>query len=98
MVAALAVDTKKGIASSEEVRNRQTKTTEAPQAKAPEPKRVFTEEERAQAFAVYTLVETKNSEKELEHQWKENFDLLEVEIGGVTLRNHILARRAAING
>ena len=98
MVAAFAVDTKKGIASSEEVRNRQTKTTEAPQAKAPEPKRVFSEEERAQAFAVYTLVETKNSEKELEHQWKENFDLLEVEISGVTLRNHILARRAALNG
>ena len=37
MVAALAVDTKKGIASSEEVRNRQTKTTDAPAAKAPAP-------------------------------------------------------------
>ena len=98
MVAALAVDTKKGIASSEEVRNRQTKTTDAPAAKAPVAKREFTEEEKAQAFAVYTLVETKNSEKELEHQWKENFDLLEIVIEGASLRDHILARRAALNG
>jgi len=98
MVAALAVDTKKGIASSEEVRNRQTKTTDAPAAKAPVAKREFSEEEKAQAFAVYTLVETKNSEKELEHQWKENFDLLEIVIEGASLRDHILARRAALNG
>jgi len=98
MVAALAVDTKKGIASSEEVRNRQTKTTEAPAAKTPEPKREFSEEEKAQAFAVYTLVQTKNSEKELEQQWKENFDVLEVVIEGVTLREHILKRRAVLNG
>ena len=58
MVAALAVDTKKGIASSEEVRNRQTKTTEAPQAKAPAAKREYTEEEKASAFAVFSLIET----------------------------------------
>lgn len=98
MVAKLAVDTKKGIASSEEVRNRQTKSTEAPAAKAPEPKREFSEEEKAKAFAVFTVIEEKNTEKELEVQWKENFDLLEVVINGVSLRDHILARRAFING
>jgi hypothetical protein len=98
MVAALAVDTKKGIASSEEVRNRQTKTTEAPQAKAPAAKREYTEEEKASAFAVYSLIETKSTEEELKTAWTLNAELLEVVIDGVTLRDHILARRAALNG
>jgi hypothetical protein len=98
MVAALAVDTKKGIASSEEVRNRQTKTTEAPQAKAPAAKREYTEEEKASAFAVYSLVETQSDIEELKSAWQLNLDLLEVVIEGATLRDHILARRAALNG
>jgi hypothetical protein len=98
MVAALAVDTKKGIASSEEVRNRQTKTTEAPQAKAPAKKTEYTEEEKASAFAVYSLIETKTTEDELKSAWQLNLDLLDVVIDGVTLRDHILARKAALNG
>ena len=98
MVAKLAVDTKKGIASMEEVRNRQTKTTDAPQAKAPAVKREYTEEEKASAFAVFSLIETKTTEDELKSAWQLNLDLLDVLIDGVTLRDHILARRAALNG
>jgi hypothetical protein len=98
MVAALAVDTKKGIASSEEVRNRQTKTTEAPQAKAPTAKREYTEEEKASAFAVFSLIETKTTEEELRSAWQLNLDLLDVVIEGATLRDHLLTRRAALNG
>jgi hypothetical protein len=98
MVAALAVDTKKGIASSEEVRNRQTKTTEAPQAKAPITKREYTEEEKASAFAVYSLVETQSDIEELKAAWQLNADLLDVVVEGTTLRDHILARKAALNG
>ena len=98
MVAALAVDTKKGIASSEEVRNRQTKTTEAPQAKAPAAKREYTEEEKASAFAVFSLIETKTTEEELRSAWQLNLDLLDVVIEGATLRDHLLTRRAALNG
>jgi hypothetical protein len=98
MVAALAVDTKKGIASSEEVRNRQTKTTEAPQAKAPTAKREYTEEEKACAFAVFSLIETKTTEEELRSAWQLNLDLLDVVIEGATLRDHLLTRRAALNG
>lgn len=98
MVAALAVDTKKGIASSEEVRNRQTKTTEAPQAKAPAAKREYTEEEKASAFAVFSLIETKTTEEELRSAWQLNLDLLDVVIEGATLREHLLTRRAALNG
>jgi hypothetical protein len=98
MVAALAVDTKKGIASSEEVRNRQTKTTEAPQAKAPAAKREYTQEEKESAVAVYTLVETQTDLEELKAAWQLNADLLDVVINGFTLRDHILARKEAING
>jgi hypothetical protein len=98
MVAALAVDTKKGIASSEEVRNRQTKTTDAPQAKAPAAKREYTEEEKASAFAVFSLIETKTTEEELRSAWQLNLDLLDVVIEGATLRDHLLTRRAALNG
>ena len=98
MVAALAVDTKKGIASSEEVRNRQTKSVDAPQAKTPAAKREYTEEEKASAFAVYSLIETKTSEDELKSAWQLNLDLLDVVVEGFTLRDHILARKAALNG
>jgi hypothetical protein len=98
MVAALAVDTKKGIASSEEVRNRQTKTTDAPQAKAPAAKREYTEEEKASAFAVFSLVETQSDVEELKAAWQLNLDLLDVVVEGATLRDHILARKAALNG
>jgi hypothetical protein len=98
MVAALAVDTKKGIASSEEVRNRQTKTTEAPQAKAPVAKREYTNDELASAAAVYQLVETQSDVEELKAAWQLNADLLDVVINGVTLRDHILARKEALNG
>jgi hypothetical protein len=98
MVAALAVDTKKGIASSEEVRNRQTKTTDAPQAKTPAAKREYSEEDKASAFAVYTLVETQLDVEELKAAWQLNLDLLDVVVEGATLRDHILARKAALNG
>jgi len=98
MVAALAVDTKKGIASSEEVRNRQTKSTEAPQAKAPAAKREYTDEERESAVAVYELIETTTETEELKQAWQLNADLLDVVINGTSLRDHILARKEALNG
>lgn len=98
MVAALAVDTKKGIASSEEVRNRQTKTTDAPQAKAPAAKREYTAEEIASATAIYSLIIQATDEDELKFHWTSNADLLDVKIDGVTLREVILARKEALNG
>ena len=73
-------------------------TKTAPQAKAPEPKREFTEEEKASAFAVYSLIETKTNEEELRAAWTLNADLLDVVLEGATLRDHIIARRAALNG
>jgi hypothetical protein len=73
-----------------------TKTT--PQAKAPAKKIEYTEEEKASAFAVYSLIETKTTEDELKSAWQLNLDLLDVVVEGATLRDHILARRAALNG
>ena len=101
MVAALAVDTRKGIASSEEVRNRQTEapaTKTAPAAKAPAPKREYTQEEVASATAVLTLIEGTNDLEELKAAWQLNADLLDVRIDGVTLRQAILSRKEALNG
>jgi hypothetical protein len=73
-------------------------TKTAPQAKAPAAKREYTEEEKASAFAVYSLIETKTSEDELKSAWQLNLDLLDVVVEGFTLRDHILARKAALNG
>jgi hypothetical protein len=71
---------------------------EAPQAKTPAAKREYTEEEKASAFAVYSLVETQSDIEELKAAWQLNLDLLDVVIDGVTLRDHILGRKAALNG
>jgi len=43
-------------------------------------------------------VETQSDIEELKAAWQLNLDLLDVVIDGVTLRDHILARRAALNG
>jgi len=73
-------------------------TKTAPQAKAPAAKREYTEEEKASAFAVFSLIETKTTEEELRSAWQLNLDLLDVVIEGATLRDHLLTRRAALNG
>jgi hypothetical protein len=44
------------------------------------------------------LVETQSDLEELKAAWQLNADLLDVVISGVTLRDHILARKEAING
>jgi hypothetical protein len=73
-------------------------TKTAPQAKAPAAKREYTEEEKASAFAVFSLIKTKTTEEELRSAWQLNLDLLDVVIEGATLRDHLLTRRAALNG
>ena len=97
VVAALAVDTRKGIASSEEVRNRQVKSTDAPQAKAPAAKRIYTEEEIASATKIAVLIADEDSSEKLREEWEKSPDLLEVIIDGKTLRQTILDRKAALD-
>lgn len=97
MVAALAVDTRKGIASSEEVRNRQVKSTDAPQAKAPAAKRIYTEEEIASATKIAVSIADEDSSEKLREEWEKYPDLLEVMIDGKSLRQIILDRKAVLD-
>lgn len=73
-------------------------TKSAPQAKAPTPKREYTEEEKAKAVAIFTKIEIETDFDKLKEAWTSNADLLDVVIDRFTLRDHILARRAALNG
>jgi hypothetical protein len=71
---------------------------EAPQAKAPEAKRVYTQQEKEKAVEIYTKVEVETDFEKLKEAWTTNADVLDVVIDGISLRDHILNRRAAING
>jgi hypothetical protein len=71
---------------------------EAPQAKAPEAKRVYTQQEKEKAVEIYTKIEVETDFEKLKEAWTTNADVLDVVIDGISLRDHILNRRAAING
>jgi len=85
MVAALAVDTKKGIASSEEVRNRQT---EKPAAAAPvvETKPTYTEADVIAAGEWIDTVATITDIEQLKKIWADQANLLDVPVNKDTLK------------
>ena len=91
MVAAFAVDTKKGIASSEEVRNRQTETR-TPTAKFVAPAVQYTDGEIAMVDALITSVVISTDKEELRVIWQTNADLLDVPVNGTTLKDAINKR------
>jgi hypothetical protein len=94
MVAALAVDTRKGIASSEEVRNRQGET--APAAKTPvQEARVYTDEEVATASEWIDKVAEIDDIEELKKVWAKQSVFLDVPVGKDTLKAAINRRVAA---
>lgn len=94
MVAALAVDTRKGIASSEEVRNRQGDT--APTEKAPAPKpRTYTDEEVATASEWIDKVADITDVEELKEVWAKQAAFLDVPVGKDTLKAAINRQVAA---
>lgn len=95
MVAAFAVDTKKGIASSEEVRNRQTETR-TPTAKFVAPAVQYTDGEIAMVDALITSVVTSTDKEELRVIWQTNADLLDVPVNGTTLKDAINKRVAEL--
>ena len=94
MVAAFAVDTKKGIASSEEVRNRQTETR--PITKVIAPAVQYTEGEIAMVDVLITSVVTSTDKEELRVIWQTNADLLDVPANGTTLKDAINKRVAEL--
>lgn len=97
MVAALAVDTRKGIASSEEVRNRQVKTSDAPAAKAPTPKREYAMEDYAFANAIAQQAKALTNLIDLKAIYEDNKDLLDCLVDGITLRDHLLTKKAELD-
>jgi hypothetical protein len=96
MVAALAVDTKKGIASSEEVRNRQTATT-APIEKKITVARVYTNEEINMAVATITAVSVCDDVEQLRTIWQTNVDLLDAATPEGTLKDAINTRKSILD-
>lgn len=95
MVAALAVDTKKGIASSEEVRNRQSEAIPGDIRPAPKP-RVYTEEETATASEWIDKVTGETDLDKLKDAWEKQAKFLDIPVGKDTLKAAINRQVAEI--
>jgi hypothetical protein len=93
MVAALAVDTRKGIASSEEVRNRQTEKT--PAEKTPEP-RTYTDAEVVTAGEWIDKVAEIDDIEALKKIWADQSTFIDVPVGKDTLKAAINRKVAEI--
>lgn len=91
MVAALAVDTKKGIASSEEVRNRSEKTTDKPVVK-------YTDEQVTLATDAIGLLEVVTTVDELRNFYTgaNEAGILHIAVNGTTLNAAIGAKKKAL--
>ncbi len=90
MVAKLAVDTKKGIASSEEVRNRQTSDRPAAvEKKITPPARVYTDDEVILATVLVKSVAEQTDVEQLRALWQANPDLLDAPTLNGTLKDAI---------
>ena len=98
IVAVLAADTRKGIASSEEVRNRQEKTTDKLLAVLPKPvtKRVYTEAEITYGQAVLAEITATTDRQKLRDLWTREKDFHEMKVNGITILDAINARAAAL--
>lgn len=99
MVAALAVDTKKGIASSEEVRNRQTPTAPAATKEkiTPALARVFTDEEKSLAETLIVGLRSVKALEDLRIIWQSNAELLDAPTPAGTLKDAINKRKVELD-
>jgi hypothetical protein len=101
IVAVLAADTRKGIASSEEVRNRQEKTADVKPAIAlvPKPKaaaRTYTDDELIYGVAIWAEIEATTDRQKLRELWTREKDFHEMKVNGTTILDAINARAAAL--
>jgi len=97
LVATLAVDTKKGIATAEDVRNRQE--VKPALAVVPKPKavaRVFTEDEVIYGQAILAEITATTDRKKLRELWTREKDFHEMKVNGTTVLDAINARAAAL--
>ena len=101
IVAALAADTKKGIASSEEVRNRQQEVQYSPaptsKAKPVRVAKVLTEAEIAYLRAVLTKIAETTNLDDLRAIYTTEKDLRDLPVNGTTLLDAINARVAVLS-
>ena len=91
IVAVLAADTRKGIASSEEVRNRQEKTTDikAPAIFNKKNQRVYSEAEISYAQTVLAEIESITDRSKLRELWTREKELHECKVNGTTILDAI---------
>ena len=91
IVAVLAADTRKGIASSEEVRNRQEKTTDikAPAILNKKNQRVYSEAEISYAQTVLAEIESITDRSKLRELWTREKELHECKVNGTTILDAI---------
>jgi hypothetical protein len=98
IVAVLAADTRKGIASSEEVRNRQEKTPDKPLASLPKPvaKRTFTDDEVAYGQAVLAEITAVTDRTKLREVWTREKEFHEMKVNGITILDAINEKAATL--
>ena len=98
IVAVLAADTRKGIASSEEVRNRQEKTPDKPLASLPKPvaKRTFTDDEVAYGQAVLAEITAVTDRTKLREVWTREKEFHEMKVNGTTILDAINEKAATL--
>ena len=101
IVAALAADTKKSpIASAEEVRNREVKSSDSkplPNVAKPLPKqRVFTEAEMAYAKTVLAEISATEDRQKLRDLWFREKELHECKVNGTTILDAINVRNGQL--
>jgi len=98
IVAVLAADTRKGIASSEEVRNRQEKTPDKPLASLPKPvaKRTFTDDEVAYGQAVLAEIKAVTDRTKLREVWTREKEFHEMKVNGTTILDAINEKAATL--
>jgi hypothetical protein len=98
IVAVLAADTRKGIASSEEVRNRQEKTPDVKpvfkQVKAAP--RVYSEAEISYAQTVLAEIESITDRNKLRELWTREKELHECKVNGTTILDAINQKVAVL--
>ena len=100
IVAALAADTKKGIASSEEIRNRQEKSpdTKAPfKIKTPQVAKALSQAETAYLQTVLTKIAETTNLDDLRTIYTQEKDLRDLPVNGTTLLDAINARVAVLS-
>jgi len=99
IVAVLAADTRKGIASSEEVRNRQEKTPDVkplPNKIKALPNRTYSESEISYAQTVLAEIEATTDRQKLRELWAREKDLHECRVNNTTILDAINSKAAAL--